>query len=133
MGRLLDENIESNFGDSRDRCRAVPLCWSSEAAEKLLADIGTSFDLVLCSDCINEGVYGQSWKPLADCLEVLCKSSETTAVMSVTRRGLNDGVEGFLVQVGEALSVEKLNAKLVNDQTIEVYSLTQKKQVSDLD
>eukprot|EP00811_Abedinium_folium_P002539 NODE_12331_length_1231_cov_4.028080.p1 GENE.NODE_12331_length_1231_cov_4.028080~~NODE_12331_length_1231_cov_4.028080.p1 ORF type:complete len:190 (+),score=50.22 NODE_12331_length_1231_cov_4.028080:363-932(+) len=121
---LLQRNVATNFGGDGGWCRAAPLDWDVASARSLLAESSGPFDLVLCSDCIYEPLYGQSWRALVDCLEVFCELPTTTVMISVTRRHVeHDGIERFLARASEVLSVERFCSRTAEDQHVEVYAI----------
>lgn len=88
--------------------RATPLVWGAHAARQVLLAEG-EFDLVLCSDCVNEPMYGESWEQLVESLVVLC-SPHTTVLLTLQRR-LHDGVDRFLSRLRSQLLVRKLDIR----------------------
>lgn len=87
---------------------SLPFEWDAGAAQELLAE--GDVDLLLCSDCVCEALYGRSWEALVECLEVLC-SPRTAALVSVQRRR-EDGFEAFLARLGQNLHVARISATL---------------------
>lgn len=105
---ILERNVAANFGgDGPGSCKAAALRWEPVAAQVLAEDAGGAFDLVLCCDCVFEPLYGESWKALAECLDVLCAGPETTALISLTRRN-HSGIDLFLARASEQLELECL-------------------------
>lgn len=101
--------------------RTRPLVWGASAARQVLLDEG-EFDLVLCSDCVNEPMYGESWEQLVESLVVLC-SPHTTVLLTVQRR-LHDGVDDFLARLRSQLLVRKLDVRTGTDlagATVDVF------------
>lgn len=106
---ILERNVAANFGGARGpgSCKAAALRWEPVAAQALAEDAGGAFDLVLCCDCVFEPLYGESWKALVQCLEVLCAGPETTALISLTQRN-HSGIDRFLARAAEQLQLECL-------------------------
>lgn len=102
---LLERNVAANFGgDGPGSCKAAALRWEPIAAQALARDAGGAFDLVLCCDCVFEPLYGESWRALVECLEVLCAGPETIVLISVTQRN-HSGIDRFLARAAEQLQV----------------------------
>lgn len=131
---ILTRNVASNFGggavagaaDGPGSCKAAALRWEPVAAQALAEDAGGAFDLVLCCDCVFEPLYGESWKALVDCLEVLCSGPGTTALISVTQRN-HSGIDRFLARAAEQLQVECLcsvpSEAAVGAPAVDVYAM----------
>eukprot|EP00747_Dinoflagellata_sp_TGD_P186117 gnl/TRDRNA2_/TRDRNA2_42996_c0_seq1.p1 gnl/TRDRNA2_/TRDRNA2_42996_c0~~gnl/TRDRNA2_/TRDRNA2_42996_c0_seq1.p1 ORF type:complete len:402 (-),score=64.97 gnl/TRDRNA2_/TRDRNA2_42996_c0_seq1:34-1239(-) len=136
---LLRRNIAANFGCSvgggaadeksapepcAGSAKAAALRWGTEAGMQVLAAEGRPFDFVICSDCVYEPLYGQSWKPLADTIEALCGPS-TVVLTAVQRRiveGGSDGVPHFLGCLSRSLVVERLCSVEADRGSIEVFA-----------
>lgn len=125
---ILTRNVASNFGGGAGTgsCKAAALRWEPEAARALADDAGGVFDLVLCCDCVFEPLYGESWKALVDCLNVLCSGPATTALISVTQRN-HSGIDRFLARAAEQLQVELLcsvpSEAAVGAPAVDVYAM----------
>lgn len=92
--------------------RAEPLAFGEEPAkafrEKLRADM-PEINLLLCSDCVYEPMYGK-WAPaLMATIEALC-GQQTVLILS-TKRRLHDGVDKFLALLLKAFVVKRVFTK----------------------
>lgn len=125
--KLLEKNITANFGGENafgtggSACSAT-LDWSFELAKKFAVQEG-GFDFVIFSDCICQGVYGDSWIALADCLDALCGPT-TTVLMSQENRVASSDVDGsgpFLNRIRGFLHVERLLETERDGHPLEVY------------
>eukprot|EP00747_Dinoflagellata_sp_TGD_P063919 gnl/TRDRNA2_/TRDRNA2_153660_c0_seq1.p1 gnl/TRDRNA2_/TRDRNA2_153660_c0~~gnl/TRDRNA2_/TRDRNA2_153660_c0_seq1.p1 ORF type:complete len:212 (-),score=44.88 gnl/TRDRNA2_/TRDRNA2_153660_c0_seq1:44-619(-) len=131
MIELLDKNIAANFAGEGDfagldsgTARSAGLSWDAAAAEALVTKEGSPFELVLCCDCVYEPLYGESWRSLVETVEALCRGPETTALVSLQRRGSEgiDGVDRFLERLGQNLEVEKLCTREFECTATEVFN-----------
>lgn len=129
--QVLEDNARFNFvgpsmrppGPGSGRVSVRPFTWGEEDAQALLAEEG-QFDLVICSDCVYQPLYGKkAWLQLADSLEVLT-GPETKTLFTLQRRP-HDGVEGFLAYVVEDLHllVTKIAAKKHIANGVEIYTI----------
>mmetsp|Transcript_68640 Transcript_68640/g.130732 ORF Transcript_68640/g.130732 Transcript_68640/m.130732 type:complete len:351 (-) Transcript_68640:42-1094(-) len=129
--QVLEENARLNFigpprkppGPGSGRASVRPLTWGEEDAQALLADEG-QFDLVICSDCVYQPLYGKkAWLQLADTLEVLT-GPDTKTLFTLQRRP-HDGVEAFLSYVIEDLHllVSQIPAKKHIASGVEIYTI----------
>jgi len=119
---LLDRSTDkppTESGQGSVRTISVPM-EDTEAARDLLQDGNIS--LILCSDCVNEPLYGEKcWKGLVDCIDILCGPT-TMAIVSVQRR-LHDGYDGFMERLSshQNLFVDKLSSSTVGGKQIIVF------------
>lgn len=94
MLALTEELPPRPVGDTRGVLRSQELDWDPEDALQIFDGPP---DIVMCSDCIYEPLYGRSWQELYDCLIALCGPA-TTVFVSVKRRK-DDGAEPFLEKI----------------------------------
>lgn len=123
--RLLGLNIAANFGPEHRQISCETLSWSAEGARALLAahfGRGHGLQYVLCCDCVYELLYGESWRLLADALEVFCCEGGATALVSLERRPPGDGVDDFLDKLRTWGDVETAPSTA----PIEIYEVTRK-------
>mmetsp|Transcript_89732 Transcript_89732/g.172742 ORF Transcript_89732/g.172742 Transcript_89732/m.172742 type:complete len:347 (+) Transcript_89732:51-1091(+) len=114
-------NIRAAIGNNRiGSVRSMALEWHPEAARQLLLQMNGHVDLVLCSDCVYEPLYGRCWEKLVECIEVLCGAG-AAALVSVQRRK-HDGFEDFLCCLSKQLVVDKVAAECTNGAEILVYT-----------
>merc|ERR1712232_36488 len=86
---------------SEERLQAVsggsmtvkPFKWEPNNVHSIY-DESDPFDIIICTDCVYEPSFGQTWQELADCLEKLCSSK--TQIFLACQRRYNDGVDRFL-------------------------------------
>merc|ERR1712060_428136 len=98
-----DERLSTD--DSGGTLRTAPLPWDRAEVQAFGMKEG-GFDLVLCSDCVNEPIYGDSWEDLAESIDTLCGPC-TTVLVSVQRRK-DDGIGKFLACLARMLIVQQL-------------------------
>lgn len=91
--------------------------WDGEDAEELLQ--GGPVDLILCSDCVNEPLYGKSWEELVDSINTLC-GPRTIVLASVMRR-LDDGVDRFVSSLERTMIVQEVVARALEGKEVLVY------------
>jgi len=124
---LLEQNVALNFNndsgcsDGSGSAHVAALRWDVQTARTLAALEGTDFDFILCCDCVCQGLYGESWHDLADCIEVLC-GPRTRSIISLQRRGPDDGVDLFLAYLGLSLTTELVSSQEVDGKVILVYT-----------
>ena len=88
LSELLDRNIRSLFPSARNY-EVITLDWRQPVPSTI-----DHVDLILISDCIYEGLYGESWRDLATVLNLLL-TKENRALNCVERRK-EDGVDRFI-------------------------------------
>ena len=102
--RIINVNIEANFGSSSSSSSSSSLSglggitteslyWSRENAQRF-RDVNGCPDFVVCCDCIYEPFWGDSYRALLDCMDLLCEEGGV-GIISVERRNA-DGVDKFL-------------------------------------
>jgi len=91
---LLTENVNQIFSSCTGFCKPEVCTLDWYKLDQTLID--RSFDVILISDCIFEGLYGDSWKPLAECIYSLSVKGKTKTYNSLQRRN-GDGVDDFLL------------------------------------
>lgn len=76
---------------------ARPLSWGVKETRAYFAENPNEpVDIVLSCDCIYEPLYGKSWKPLAQTMELFCQeNTKCVVIMGVERRN-QDGIDLFL-------------------------------------
>jgi hypothetical protein len=81
-------------------------------------------EVVLISDCIYEGLYGDSWKALASVLNDLLNSHETFALNSVERRK-EDGIDSFITHCQEHYGIisELKREVITRERHIQLYEM----------
>ena len=62
-------------------------------------------DIVLCSDCVCEPAYGESWEELVETIESIL-SPDGYAIISLRRRSY-DGIEGFVQRLARNLRFQR--------------------------
>lgn len=93
MKALLQRNVVKNGLEGLAEVRNLD--WTEVSQVDALGD---QVDVVICSDCVFEPVYGaESWRLLARTLA--CFKTQDV-VISLTRRGESDGIDGFLTLCG---------------------------------
>jgi hypothetical protein len=117
---LMHRNINSNMDSlsmepersdpTRNGIFARELSWGVEETQRYLQKYpDEKIDIIFSCDCIYEPLYGQSWKALAQTMEILCIESEKRCfdtnggsqrkkcgvIMAVERRK-QDGIDKFL-------------------------------------
>lgn len=98
---------------------AVALQWGDRAAAQALLKHG-EFSLVLCSDCVNEPLYGRkALQGLVETIDILCKPG-TIAIVSVQRR-IGDGVSVFMEDMTARFFVDEYSSRNVGGSEICVY------------
>ncbi|DBA03010.1 TPA: hypothetical protein N0F65_003198 [Lagenidium giganteum] len=135
---LMHRNLSSNMevlrltevdeNASSDAIVARPLSWGvKETNEYLAAHPNEPIDVILSCDCIYEPLYGQSWRALAQTMEMLCQQNPKALVIMGVERRNQDGIDKFLAFVDAEtrlswkLMVETVGTK---DNRIELYYLT---------
>jgi len=68
--RIINLNIQHNFRQMGG-ISASSLYWSRQNAEEFRRENGCP-DFVVCGDCIYEPFWGESYRDLLDCFDVLC-------------------------------------------------------------
>ncbi|TYZ59303.1 hypothetical protein PybrP1_001182 [[Pythium] brassicae (nom. inval.)] len=93
--------ISSAFAAATDGAIvARPLSWGAdETRAYLAAHPHEPVHLVLSCDCIYEPLYGRSWQPLAQTMELLCEATPGCVVLMCVERRNQDGVDAFLAFV----------------------------------
>jgi len=82
-------------------------------------------DVVLISDCIFEGLYGESWRDLAKVVDALAERGHTKVLNCCERRN-GDGIDHFLKHCAEAYMLEwRLVVKITlpEGEELELYEL----------
>mmetsp|Transcript_66866 Transcript_66866/g.157555 ORF Transcript_66866/g.157555 Transcript_66866/m.157555 type:complete len:447 (+) Transcript_66866:100-1440(+) len=69
-------------------------------------------DIVLCSDCVCEPAYGESWEELVETIESIL-APEGHVIISLRRRS-HDGVERFVQRLGRNLRYERFKHRKSN-------------------
>lgn len=121
---LLERNVAANFDSNIPACRELD--WSREAARGIVAELGRTVDLVLCCDCVYVPLYGESFRLLAEAIDVLA-GPESHVVLAVERRfvrGGTDGVDDFL-HLLEAAGFEA--ARLPSQPPVEILHLRRRR------
>lgn len=90
--KFIKRNVRENAGLMGNVC-AESLFWARENALKIRGE-SLPFDFVVCSDCIYEPFWGDSYKLLVD--SIIALSDEHTVVLISLERRTADGVESFL-------------------------------------
>eukprot|EP00419_Tripos_fusus_P067468 CAMPEP_0172925324 /NCGR_PEP_ID=MMETSP1075-20121228/213500_1 /TAXON_ID=2916 /ORGANISM="Ceratium fusus, Strain PA161109" /LENGTH=231 /DNA_ID=CAMNT_0013786185 /DNA_START=34 /DNA_END=726 /DNA_ORIENTATION=- len=103
---LLQSRVKQNAPQLRGTVQVCPLSWGADAASAAMANYG-NYDLVICSDCVYEPLYGKSWRPLAESVTAFCRAG-SVALVSVQRRDGEfedavDGVDKFLKAAEEMM------------------------------
>lgn len=76
---------------------ARPLSWGvAETRAYFAENPNEPIDIVLSCDCIYEPLYGKSWKPLAQTMELLCQANQKCVVIMGVERRNADGIDKFL-------------------------------------
>uniref|UniRef100_K3WC98 Uncharacterized protein n=1 Tax=Globisporangium ultimum (strain ATCC 200006 / CBS 805.95 / DAOM BR144) TaxID=431595 RepID=K3WC98_GLOUD len=76
---------------------ARPLSWGIDETRAYFAENSNEpIDIVLSCDCIYEPLYGTSWKPLAQTMELLCQENNNCIVIMGVERRNADGIGKFL-------------------------------------
>lgn len=79
---------------------ARPLSWGvDETRAYLAAHPLEPVHVVLSCDCIYEPLYGTSWQPLAQTMELFCHATPGCVVLVCVERRNADGVDDFLAFV----------------------------------
>ncbi|GLE07866.1 hypothetical protein PINS_up018608 [Pythium insidiosum] len=106
---------------------ARPLSWGvSETTKYLDEHADEPIDVILSCDCIYEPLYGQSWRALAQTMEILCKRYPHAAVLMCVERRNQDGIDKFLAFVDQET---QLMCTMVEEtiggtnNTLQLYSL----------
>jgi predicted nicotinamide N-methyase len=133
MHRNLKDNASAlRLGDSvalddGGAIYARPLSWGvDETTAYLQQHGGETYDVILSCDCIYEPLYGESWKALAQTMELLCQQNPRALVMMGVERRNADGIDKFLsfvateTQLTWTLDEETTGAK---DNVLQVYFL----------
>lgn len=90
--KFIARNVREN-ANIMGNVRAESLFWGRENALKIRGQ-SPPFDFVVCSDCIYEPFWGDSYKLLVD--SIIALSDEHTVVLISLERRTADGVESFL-------------------------------------
>ena len=129
LDALLERNIGSNFAAERaaGRIAACELDWEEPGdvrARVCAALDGATPDLVLISDCIYSGLYGDSWKSLARVLDAVVDRPAVRVLNCVERRAV-DGVDEFnTLCKSMGFAVRRLRAETLDqDEQIELYEM----------
>jgi len=119
----LDELLMKNASSRPDLFSSVSvehIDWTLQATGSKRSDV----DVVLISDCIYEGLYGESWRDLANVLTQVCRKD--TRVFNCVERRNGDGVERFLKYCSQTLGMNwtLLESKALEDgEEIELYCI----------
>ncbi|KAH9261525.1 hypothetical protein BASA81_000181 [Batrachochytrium salamandrivorans] len=93
LDELLGDNIRKLFPDANSSpYQVMTLDWN----ECEVVNNGEPVDLLLISDCIFTGLYGDSWKLLASVVNVYLQGQDAICLNSVERRCVDDGVDEFI-------------------------------------
>lgn len=118
----VEESIRDNYErgwKGAGSVRAVSLEWDAIAAEILVLQEGR-FDFILCSDCVYESCYGESWRELAEAIDKL-SDERTTVLVSMQRRD-DPALDAFVARLEEDFQVELLCSRKALSGMVEVYS-----------
>jgi hypothetical protein len=148
MHRNISNNIaplkmQNTSSDAFDGIFARELSWGvNQSYEYFKKYPSEKFDLVLSCDCIYEPLYGESWRLLAQTMEIICTESEKRStidgiiqnkclvIMAVERRN-QDGVDHFLsyVDTSTNLSYDLHESRIAKSSTriLELYYLRLKR------
>eukprot|EP00439_Symbiodinium_sp_Y106_P077845 s1667_g16.t1 len=79
-------------------------------------------DIVLCSDCVCEPAYGESWEELVETIESVM-SPDGIAIISLRRRSY-DGIERFVQRLARNLRFERYRHRRSEDAGIDLICAT---------
>jgi hypothetical protein len=85
------------------------------------------FDLVLVSDCIYEGLYGQVWKDLAKVLNRILRPNQINRALNCVERRKEDGIDRFIEYCVKEYSMQSkllVREELDHGRIIELYEIT---------
>lgn len=121
LDELLAENIRALFPNEETRpYEVMTLDWN----KCRMVNNGEPIDLILISDCIFTGLYGDSWKLLAQVVNVYLHGSNARCLNSVERRCADDGVDEFNTYCLEKFNIKSRLLCSVAENRIELYELT---------
>lgn len=85
---------------------ARPLSWGvDETRAYFAAHPNEPIDVVLSCDCIYEPLYGKSWQPLAQTMELICQANPRCVVIMGVERRNQDGIDAFLAFATDATAL----------------------------
>ncbi|KAJ0399245.1 hypothetical protein P43SY_007093 [Pythium insidiosum] len=83
-------------------------------------------DVILSCDCIYEPLYGQSWRALAQTMQLLCERNPQAVVLMCVERRNQDGIDKFLAFVDDETKLECTMTEQTigaTNNTLQLYSL----------
>ncbi|OQS07676.1 hypothetical protein THRCLA_00335 [Thraustotheca clavata] len=128
---LIRTNIRRNIA-SLSSVEAKILSWGREATTSFCDEMGL-FDLVLSCDCVYEPLYGESWRDLAQTMDVLCQHNPNCKILASVERRHADGINKFLSYIAtdttlkarQLIRIPKTERGLCDEgEVIEVYCIT---------
>ncbi|TDH72066.1 uncharacterized protein CCR75_008788 [Bremia lactucae] len=136
--RLLHVNLSTNRkvlnlcggekSKSIDGIVARPLSWGIKQTNKYLAQYADEkVDVVLSCDCIYEPLYGDSWRALAQTMELLCLKNPTCVALVGVERRNEDGIDKFLAFIATHTKLQyRLDEEVIHstNNRLEVYYLS---------
>lgn len=107
MHRNLADNAAALRSSEPGAIVARPLSWGvAETRAYMAAHPDERVDIVLSCDCIYEPLYGKSWQPLAQTMELFCRENARCVVIMCVERRNQDGVDAFLAFVASETQLE---------------------------
>ncbi|KAJ0400173.1 hypothetical protein ATCC90586_000780 [Pythium insidiosum] len=130
---LMHRNLADNASVLRTTAErsagihARPLSWGiSETAKYLDEHPDEPIDVILSCDCIYEPLYGQSWRALAQTMQLLCERNPQAVVLMCVERRNQDGIDKFLAFVDDETKLECTMTEQTigaTNNTLQLYSL----------
>jgi predicted nicotinamide N-methyase len=120
----IDYTFEEQYGSDRLGSRKKPMVAGLDWKKPGDQFANVRFDLILISDCVYEGLYGESWRDLADVIKTLSTPGITRTLNALERRK-HDGVDRFLrycekIGVGHKLLKQETGPE---NECLELYEL----------
>ena len=78
-------------------------------------------DIVLCSDCVCEPAYGETWEDLVETIESIL-SPDGHAIISLRRRSY-DGIDGFVQRLARNLRFQRFRHRKSNPENADGIDL----------
>ena len=101
LDALLQRTVAEHFANAYQggQLAAATLDWAAPDTIKALSAQG--WEVILCSDCVYEPLYGEAWRLLDKVLQQLTSDSPLDCVvLCAVERRKADGVEKFVAQLG---------------------------------
>jgi predicted nicotinamide N-methyase len=121
LDELLGRNIAKIFRDDEklmSRYSIMTLDWREPIPPEV-----ASLDLILISDCIYEGLYGDVWKDLAKVLNALL--TDKNRALNCVERRKGDGIDSFVKYCEEMFLIRSslVSRRVSPEKVIELYEM----------